>query len=93
MLPLSKVLQIQELLNQGSLSRRKIAKQLGVSRGVVNALASGQRGIYGREKTAEGTPDEPERCPSCGEMVYMPCVACMAWAYKKRLVRETRRAA
>ena len=89
MLSLALVQEVRRLLDEGELSQRKIAKKLGVSRGTVGAIASGRRGLYGRE------PDEeddslccievpPERCPSCGGMVYMPCVLCRAREYRSR---------
>ena len=88
MLPLAKVKEIRRLLDEGKMSQRKIALALKVSRGIVGAIASGKRGIYGKEPKAEITdlPDEdrqPERCPSCGGMVYMPCVLCRARAYRR----------
>lgn len=93
MLPLAKVLEIQRLLGSTDLSCRKIAKQVEVSRGVVNAIANGTRGVHGRE--AERVTEElrAERCGECGEMVYPPCVACRARDYRKRRVRDRSRAA
>lgn len=89
MLPLVKVEEVKRLLDEGKLSQRKIAAKLGVSRGTVGSIANGKRGIYGREPDhSEPTlccPDlPPERCPSCGGMVYMPCVLCKAREYRQR---------
>jgi len=73
--------QIQRLLDRGELSHRKIASQLGVSRGTVNSVANGSRA---RREARRSPPVErfdpphgpPRRCPSCGRLVQMPCLAC-----------------
>jgi len=86
--------QIQALLRQGELSQRRIARQLGVSRGTVQAVATGRREprrVAGTNHTAESLPFRAgplERCPGCGGMVYMPCLACHV-----RSIRERRRRA
>jgi len=92
MLPLALVEEIRRLLDEGQLSHRKIAAKLDVSRGTVGAIASGCRGIYGREPDPDDSPlacldQTPERCPHCGAMVYKPCVLCNARAYRKRQSR------
>jgi len=89
MLPLAKVEEIRRLLDEGSLSQRKIAARLGVSRGTVNSIASGKRGLFGREPVAAGPdlydPDQPpERCRGCGALVYMPCLLCRTRRYVQR---------
>ena len=89
MLPLHQVQEIRRLLDEGNLSQRKIAKRLNVSRGTVGAIASGQRGIYGRESTRDELDIcyelPPERCPGCGAMVYKPCILCRTHDYQQRL--------
>ncbi|MCA9229789.1 MAG: hypothetical protein KDA57_04000 [Planctomycetales bacterium] len=92
MLPLALVEEIRRLLDEGQLSHRKIAAKLNVSRGTVGAIASGRRGIYGREPDLSSNvlPCQdltPERCSSCGAMVYKPCVLCNARAYQSRQQR------
>ncbi len=82
MLQKEKVLEVKRLLDEGCLSRRAIAEQTGVSRGSVNAIANGDRGLHG------AGPEEvlqfpfrstvAKRCPGCGGLVYMPCVLCEA---------------
>jgi len=91
MISLGVVDQIKRLLEEGDLSQRKIARQVGVSRGTVNAIARGKRPDYearGRDReddvVAPGGP--PARCPTCGGMVEMPCLAC-----RVRAMRESRR--
>ena len=89
MLPLALVEEIRRLLNEGRLSQRKIALQLGVSRGTISAIASGRRGIHGREPSDDGshfpqTDLVPERCLGCGGMVYKPCLLCQTRAYARR---------
>lgn len=89
MLPLAVVEEVHRLLVEGDLSQRKIAAKLGVSRGVVGAIASGKRGIYGREPKHDGlelfsTDVLPERCQCCGAKVYKPCVLCRTRQYVRR---------
>ena len=81
MIARSIVEQIRDLLREGSISQRKIACRVGVSRGTVNTIALGRRPDY-----AEGNGDSeegflapqgpPRRCPGCGGMVLMPCLLC-----------------
>ncbi len=81
MIAASVVWAIQELLNEGKLSQRKIARRLGVSRGTVSGIARGKRR---RPPMLPGPPKEwffdssaqPIRCPGCGGMVRMPCLLC-----------------
>lgn len=72
---------IRELLRQDRLSQREIARQLGVSRGTVNAIARGKRPDYeAQRKPRPGAIVPPSgpyvRCPVCGARVQMPCLAC-----------------
>jgi DNA-binding XRE family transcriptional regulator len=88
MLPLATIEQIDRLIQGGELSQRKIAKQLGVSRGTVAAIASGRRGIYGKEPDDETSQSlapksPPVRCPSCGFFVYQPCLVCRARDFRQ----------
>jgi transcriptional regulator with XRE-family HTH domain len=81
MIATSVVEQIRRLLASGDLSQRAIARQLGVSRGTVNAIALGKRPEARRqaERGADGfdPPVGPlRRCPDCGGLVLMPCLAC-----------------
>jgi len=92
MLPLVLVEEIRRLLDEEQLSHRKIAAKLHVSRGTVGAIASGRRGIYGREPGLDAASLAcldlaPERCLSCGALVYKPCVLCNARAYRQRQSR------
>lgn len=78
MLSLQRVLEVKRLLDEGRLSRRAIAQATGVSRGSVNAIANGCRGVHGAG-TEPGLPAaDPVRCPGCGGKVYPPCVLCRA---------------
>ena len=81
--------QIHDLLAQGTLSQRKIARQLGVSRGTVSAIARGKRPDYAQRHRRSAAdfvfPAGPvERCPGCGALVQMPCLACRIKALKRR---------
>lgn len=92
MLSALKVLEIRCLLNQ-DISQQAIADKLGVSRTTVNAIASGRRGLFGREELGSrrrprlGRVDpgvEAIRCPGCGGMVYPPCLLCRTREYRRR---------
>lgn len=83
MIALEKVLEVRRLLDDGALSRRAIARQTGVSRGTVNAIANGERGLFGApppdERDARRRPGQSgvaRRCVGCGAMVYLPCLVC-----------------
>ena len=73
--------EIKRLLGDGGLSQRKIARQMGVSRGTVGAIASGKRPDYEarrriRKDSFIAPAGPPVRCPGCGGMAQMPCLAC-----------------
>jgi transcriptional regulator with XRE-family HTH domain len=77
------VAEIRRWLAQGNLSQRKIAQRTGVSRGTVATIAAGKRPDY--EALRQHKLDEfaeptgpPQRCPGCGRLVIMPCLACRA---------------
>lgn len=96
MLALEKVLEVKRLLDEGNLSRRAIAAQTGASRGTVNAIANGERGLHGRRQEDledDGLPrlsTVAERCPGCGGLVFMPCVLCEARLYTEMLTAPRR---
>jgi len=83
-LPLSLVKEVRRLLDEGRVSQRQIARDLGISRGTVNSLATGRRGDYGREPTEADPLGPTERCPTCGMLVRIPCVYCRAVDYGRR---------
>jgi transcriptional regulator with XRE-family HTH domain len=80
MLALHLVAEIRRLLAEGKLSRRRIARLVGVSRGTVQDIALGRRQYEPRAATAENAEPAgpPVRCPGCGGMVYLPCRLCEA---------------
>lgn len=87
MLALSVVEEIARLLNEGRLSQRKIAQQLGVSRGTVSAIATGQRALFGQtceedDATGAGPLLPAQRCPKCGFFVHPPCLVCRTREYR-----------
>jgi len=104
MIPPLKVAQVKELLAQGDLSHRKIARLTGVSRATIGAIANGKRPDY-KPRSRNDKPDylpigPAARCPRCGNNVYQPCLECyvrdikeaeeaVARAYRKRY-RELR---
>ncbi len=89
MLPLVVVEKVRRMLDERKMSHRKIADKLGISRGTVGAIASGRRGVYGREP-GQKSPTlcclelPPERCSGCGATVYLPCVLCSVRKYQAR---------
>ena len=75
------VAEVKRLLKQPGVSQRKVAMLTGVSRASVGAIAAGRRPDYAHRcnpDDREGDmPQGPaERCPTCGGMVYMPCLLC-----------------
>ena len=90
MLPVALVQEVDRLLHEGELSQRKIESRLGVSRGTVSAIASGRRGLYGRELEEDCSDripmSPPIRCRHCGYRVYMPCLVCEARRYKRNRI-------
>lgn len=83
----AKVAVIERLLVDPTLSQRKIAKMVGVSRATVAGIANGTRPDYA-SRTARGYLHEPTgpvvRCPGCGGRVYSPCHLCRV----RRIVAE-----
>ncbi|MEN6493094.1 MAG: helix-turn-helix domain-containing protein [Thermoguttaceae bacterium] len=80
--------EIKRLLDSGHLSQRTIARQLGVSRGTVNAIALGKRLEPGPDQNPDpgfAAPEGPlTRCPGCGGLVMMPCLLCHVRAMRER---------
>ncbi len=75
------VREIREMLARGELSQRQIARRVGVSRGTVHAMARGKRPDRPAPRRSNGRTFTPprgrfRRCPTCGGMVQMPCLAC-----------------
>ena len=81
------VVEIRRLVDSGRFSQRKIAQLCGISRGTVQAIASGKRGIHPRRSGGgeqySTVSVKIGRCPVCGGMVELPCRAC----HVRRLVR------
>lgn len=84
MLPEYLICEIERLLDEGILSQRKIAQQVGVSRGTIHAMANDRRAC---QEASEAVP--AERCDGCGAMVQMPCVGCVAEAFAERRREES----
>jgi len=83
MIPLETVLEVKRLLAEGRLSQGQIAKKLGISRTFVNFVNRGRlrTPLEARIKDAPDREPTPRRCPDCGALVYMPCIACRTRAY------------
>lgn len=81
----SVVQEVKRLLFVEGLSQRTVATQVGVSRGTVHAIARGKRPDRVRPLAETGMlpwdDAPPKRCPHCGALVYMPCLACQIRAY------------
>ena len=81
------IAEIRGLLSAGTLSQRKIAARVRVSRGTVNAIALGRRPDYPPRRPDNGFPAPSGahmRCPGCGGLVQMPCLLCYVRALKRR---------
>ena len=81
MIATSIVQEIRRLLVEEQWSQRKVSRITGISRGTVGRIANGQRPDYleNRRNREEEWPEisgPPERCPTCGGRVYMPCRLC-----------------
>jgi DNA-binding XRE family transcriptional regulator len=97
------VREIDRLLRAGELSQRQIAARLKVSRGTISAIASGRRGLYGKDPFQKYSPlvpsSPPTRCPHCGYRVYLPCIICRIRQHRQRqrylrlIATETRKRA
>ena len=76
----SLVSEIRDLLGQGELSQRAIARRFGVSHGTVNAIALGKRRGRSRRPASHDRfippTGQPVRCPGCGGLTQMPCLVC-----------------
>ena len=91
MLSIAVVQEIRRLLDERQMSQRAIALKLGVSRGIVSNMASGQRGLFGREPedvakrtSLKHEASLPIRCRSCGGLVHAPCRLCEARELRRR---------
>ena len=97
MIAIAKYSEAHRLLAEGTLSRRKIAALVGISRSTVSAIASGSYAERIARKQApidrSIVPRGPlARCRQCGGMVYMPCWACHVRELKEK-EQEMQRAA
>jgi hypothetical protein len=87
MLTTAVVQEIDRLIREGELSQRQIAARLCVGRGTISAIASGRRGLYGKDPRALHLPvrtSRPIRCPQCGYRVYLPCLICRVREHQSR---------
>jgi len=69
---------VQDLLDDGY-SQRAVAEMVRVSRGFVSTVASGKRvaSSESQRPTELSSPSGRQvRCPGCGGLVQLPCVAC-----------------
>jgi hypothetical protein len=83
------VTEIRRLLHEERLSQRNVARRMRVSRGTVQTIAAGNRPDYEfrrRHVDPEFTPPSGpwKRCPHCGGLVQMPCLACRLRTIQQR---------
>lgn len=97
MLSTALIMEVRRELDRGTLSHREISRRLGVSRGIITAMAKGERGDHGRDPSGENFRNSPRRpltrpvrCPGCGGLVFAPCRLCAAQACRERTL-EIRR--
>ncbi len=97
MLPWDRIEQVRRLLAAGELSQREIARRTGVSRGTVNSVARGRIDPERRRRAVDVPEPFPRpgrgvyvRCPECGGMVQMPCLACRIRATSRTARRTSR---
>lgn len=63
---------VRQLLSEGELSQRAIARRVGLSRATVNRIATGTR-----QPKAPAKGQRPQGvCPKCRCNVLLPCLAC-----------------
>src|SRR6185295_17430531 len=77
----AKVKEAERLLAEGKLSQRAIARQVGISRASISAIANGTRPDYDELRRQRASALDPlagplSRCSGCGGMVYTPCQTC-----------------
>lgn len=80
--------EVRGMLRNGRLSQRQIARQVGLSRGTVNAIAQGKRlDPSGRRRPEDAGFTPPigryVRCPGCGGLAQMPCLLCHLLAARR----------
>jgi DNA-binding XRE family transcriptional regulator len=83
------VKEIRQMLAESGLSQRAIAQRMGVSRGTVNAIAQGKRHdyiphLFSQDNHFNPPSGLPARCPECGGLTQMPCLACYIHKWKCR---------
>ena len=86
MLSASLIMEIRRELDRGDLSHREISKRLGVSRGIIAAMAKGE----GVRSIPRRPLARPVRCKECGGLVYPPCRLCQARACLERTLATRR---
>lgn len=87
MIAIAKFQETRRLLALGNLSQRRIAAIVGVSRATVSAIAKGTYRLRDQRRNREEDflPRGPvSRCPSCGALVQLPCLACRVEELKNR---------
>lgn len=86
----TRIMIAEQLISEGRLSQRRIARETGLSRGTIHALAVGKRKIQERKPQflIEHNRKSPfVRCPDCGSMVRIPCVFCTIRKHINRVRR------
>lgn len=78
--------EVKRLLGEDKLSQRRIARQLGVGRNTVDAIATGKRPCRKVQRISDtALPDGPYiRCPGCGGKQQIPCRVCRTRSQMKK---------
>lgn len=86
--------EVLRLWSTGQWSQRHISRVLGICRATVRAIVTGQYVVKIRERDphdlAMFDPEAgpPQRCPTCGGTVYMPCHLCYVRGLKQQPLRR-----
>ena len=75
MLELLTVIGIEDALAEGD-GHSEIARRFGVSRGTVGEIAHDQWCLKARPPATPDPPRKLGRCPTCGRVIRLPCLAC-----------------
>jgi len=86
MLKVDQVQRVKDLAAEGW-SQRAISRTTGIARETVRGILNGTRPAYELQQDDAGVVFEEgnelglfngplQRCPTCGGLVYMPCLAC-----------------
>jgi predicted transcriptional regulator len=93
MLTPAKITEARRLLDRGLMSQREIARELGISRTTLRAIAKGRRPEIPVDAAEDDSKCQlpPVRCRGCGGMVHAPCRLCRLRELKARRQQATKK--